>query len=293
MQLTSVALRQGGVFTRAQARACGWSDDAIDRRLWCGEWVRSLPSGRGVFQHASIGRTYESIRWAAVLGVGPPCALGLESAAAEWGWCSEPGIVTLVVGLNRKPRSVAPVAVKRLALADGDVVRLRGLPVTSKARTVADCLRFLPQQTAQQILDRSQQRGGPAPAAVLLQLPRGGSGVRQARRLLRAADGSVFAAERLCVALLRRGGIEGWRANVAVDLCGRRIVLDVAFVAARLALEIDGWAHHHDVDRFQADRRRQNLLVGSGWRVLRFTYADLTTRPDDVLRQVREALAAT
>jgi very-short-patch-repair endonuclease len=78
-----------------------------------------------------------------------------------------------------------------------------------------------------------------------------------------------------------------------VDICGRRIVLDVVFVAARLALEIDGWAHHHDVDRFQADRRRQNLLVGSGWRVLTFTYADLTTGPDDVLRQVQEALATT
>ena len=58
----------------------------------------------------------------------------------------------------------------------------------------------------------------------------------------------------------------------------------------RLAIEIDGWAWHHSPDRFQRDRAKQNQLVGAGWTVLRFTWFDLTNRPDDVIRQVRAAL---
>ena len=290
--MTSLALRQDGVFTRAQARTCGWSDDAIDRRLVSGEWIPALPSVRAVFQHASIGRTYASMRWAAVLAVGEPCALGLDSAATEWGWCHDPGPVTVVVGPGRTPR-VAGVHVKRLTLADRDVVRLHGLPVTSRARTVADCLRFLPARRAQAVFDRSQQRGGPEVDDVALLLPRGGAGVRQARQLLRAADGSAFEAERLAGKLLRGNGISGWHANYAVVLAGRRIVIDIAFPGVRLAIEVDGWAFHHEVDRFQRDRERQNLLIAHGWRVLRFTYAHLTTQPDLVVRRVREALALT
>ena len=36
------------------------------------------------------------------------------------------------------------------------------------------------------------------------------------------------------------------------------------------AIEVDGMAHHVDVDRFRRDRRRQNALVALGWTVLRF-----------------------
>jgi very-short-patch-repair endonuclease len=58
----------------------------------------------------------------------------------------------------------------------------------------------------------------------------------------------------------------------------------------RLAIEIDGWAYHSDVDRFQRDRRRQNVLVALGWTVLRFTWADLTQRPGYVTAAIRGQL---
>lgn len=53
---------------------------------------------------------------------------------------------------------------------------------------------------------------------------------------------------------------------------GRRFRLDIAIVARRLAVEVDGWAWHgrHKGD-FVRDRERQNLLTLHGWRVLRFT----------------------
>ena len=69
-------------------------------------------------------------------------------------------------------------------------------------------------------------------------------------------------------------------------------VLDFAFVAQRVAIEIDGRAWHTASDRFQNDRSRQNRLVLLGWTVLRFTWADLIERPDEVIRQVCLAVQA-
>ncbi|MGH3714486.1 MAG: endonuclease domain-containing protein [Micromonosporaceae bacterium] len=83
----------------------------------------------------------------------------------------------------------------------------------------------------------------------------------------------------------------GWRANYQVVHHAEVIAtVDVAFVASRVAVEIDGWAYHSDPARFQADRRRQNRLVSAGWTVLRFTWHDLTTRPDEVIHTLRSVL---
>ena len=67
-------------------------------------------------------------------------------------------------------------------------------------------------------------------------------------------------------------------------------MVDIAFPTERLAVEVDGWAWHHDRDRFERDRSRQNALVLAGWTVLRFTWADLTEDPTRVVVVVRAAL---
>jgi very-short-patch-repair endonuclease len=92
--------------------------------------------------------------------------------------------------------------------------------------------------------------------------------------------------------LLRRAGVRDWRPNYPVWQGGELVaVLDVALPSARLAIEIDGWAYHSDVDRFQQDRRRQNALVALGWTVLRFTWVDLTQRPGYVVAAIRRQVA--
>jgi hypothetical protein len=91
-------------------------------------------------------------------------------------------------------------------------------------------------------------------------------------------------------AIVRRGqaGITGWVANHPVWHDGELVaVLDVALILRQVAVEIDGWAFHSDVDRFQRDRERQNALISLGWTVLRFTWADLAHRPEYVASTVR------
>ena len=47
-----------------------------------------------------------------------------------------------------------------------------------------------------------------------------------------------------------------------------------------------------EVDRFRNDRRKGNAIVRTGWRLLRFTWHDLQTRPDEVVAEILDALAA-
>lgn len=64
-----------------------------------------------------------------------------------------------------------------------------------------------------------------------------------------------------------------------------------AWPAERIAVEIDGWAFHHGVDRFERDRRKRNALSAAGWIVLAFTWHQLRYEPEYCLRRVVEALA--
>jgi very-short-patch-repair endonuclease len=62
---------------------------------------------------------------------------------------------------------------------------------------------------------------------------------------------------------------------------------DLYYPAARLVIEFDGSTHR---ERLVEDNRRQNALLGAGFRLLRFTTADLNQRPDAIVTQVRGAL---
>ena len=62
---------------------------------------------------------------------------------------------------------------------------------------------------------------------------------------------------------------------------------DLYYPSARLVIEYDGVNHR---DRLVEDNRRQNLLQNAGFRLLRFTAADLAQRPETIVTLVRDAL---
>lgn len=103
-------------------------------------------------------------------------------------------------------------------------------------------------------------------------------------------EGTHAESEHRFVALLREAALSGWEANHPIRVGARQYFIEVAFPRARLAIEIDGRAHHSDGDAFQRDRQRQNDLVAAGWTVLRFTWDDLVNRPDHVIARILFAL---
>lgn len=92
--------------------------------------------------------------------------------------------------------------------------------------------------------------------------------------------------------LLRRAHIGGWRANVEVATVLGRSVTDVMFDDEPLVLEVDSWEYHASPEAFEVDRRRQNNLVLSGYRVLRFTATMINTEPAMVIGTIQRALRA-
>src|SRR5436189_5416482 len=63
---------------------------------------------------------------------------------------------------------------------------------------------------------------------------------------------------------------------------------DLYYPDQRLVIEYDGSTHR---DSLAADNRRQNRLIDSGHRILRFTAADVIETPAAVIVLVRRALA--
>lgn len=110
--------------------------------------------------------------------------------------------------------------------------------------------------------------------------------------VVRAAERNPWSyAELLLQRVLLAAGIDGWVANQAIRVGGRRFYPDLCFPAHRLVVEFDGYAEHSKRQQFLDDRERQNALVTAGYRVLRFTWEDLNRRPDYIVATVRRALA--
>jgi hypothetical protein len=67
---------------------------------------------------------------------------------------------------------------------------------------------------------------------------------------------------------------------------------DFAFPAHRIRIELDSEAFHMDRPTFRKDRRVQNRTELLGWRTFRYTWWDLSSRPEVVASELEAALAA-
>jgi very-short-patch-repair endonuclease len=219
----------------------------------------------------------------------PGTALVSHAAAARLhglspGGPATPIDVTVVAGDRRRGRRGLGIHVVD-EIDPRDRARVHGLPVTAPARTLADLAGLLPLADLERLLEE----------ALVLRLLRasdldeiaarraGRPGIPALRRAAgRLAEPSLTRseAERALLALLRRAGLPHPRTNVRV---GRHEV-DCLWPAARLVVEVDGFAFHRTRAAFERDRRRDADLQAAGWRVVRVTWRQLT--------EEREALVA-
>ncbi len=118
---------------------------------------------------------------------------------------------------------------------------------------------------------------------------RGRAGSVRLRELVQIAAPAESQMETRLRWLLVKKGLP--RPEVQVDLYSDAGILiaraDMYYPNARLVVEFDGVNHKQ---RLVSDDRRQNLLVNAGYRLLRFTTADLIDRPGLIVMQVRAAL---
>ena len=266
MRLADDARHQHGMFSRRQALDSGLSARQLRRRLTYGIWTEPV---RNVYADAGLLMTPAAWRWASLLSGGPQAVLSHRSAAEVWDMpVTAPPRPEISVPVSAHARPGPQVKVHRITVPTRNVLAFRRMSVTSRQRTVLDCLLDLPVDQGRTLFDRALQRGWvnlPAMVAAVHDA-RGRRGVARARAVMAGADPATASqAERVAQGLLAASGITGWVAGHPL-LVGGQIValLDLAFPAVLLAIEIDGWAWHSGPERFQRDRRRQNLLVSTG-----------------------------
>lgn len=81
-------------------------------------------------------------------------------------------------------------------------------------------------------------------------------------------------------------------ARIDVRFGGRRVEIDIASRDHHLAIEIDGYHHFVDPERYRTDRRKDLLLQLAGWVVLRVLADDVLDDTEAIVHTIATTLAA-
>lgn len=287
MQLTTVMALNNGVL---RARDHPGSRPTFDRLVRRRAIVRVLP---GTFVDAELIASRRT-RCAAALATYPGSLLwDTDAVAAVTGTLD-----ATPFGAHDRVRLVHPQS--RYA-ASGIAWTRRRIPAEHHSRVDGlrcPSARYLAVEAAARdsgtLIERLLREGRITPVELPGVLPAlaGSKGNERRHRVVRhSSDNPWSGGERELQSLLRRRRITGWVANAELVVGSRRYFPDVLFEDARLVLEFDGYAVHSKAEVFESDRRRQNALVLAGYRVLRYTWKQLTEEPDVLVTQIRTMLA--
>lgn len=175
-----------------------------------------------------------------------------------------------------------------------DVVVRDGIPVTSVARTLLDLADVVSRRELERALDRAEQLRLFDLKALQRQITQGrgrpGAALLRACLVEHTAGSTLTESETkerflplVCRAGLTQPAVNEWM--VLAD--GTALRPDYLWSEHRLIVELDGFGPHSTRQAFRADRRRDRKLRLEGWRVLRFTYADVTQDPHGVVAELR------
>ncbi len=280
--------RQSGVFTRAQAVAAGCTDSRIRAHIAAGRWQR-------VHLRVYCATTGQLSRhqqlWAALLYAGEGAVLSYETAAELFGLTAPHGVIHVTVPAHRQVRSTRGIRIHRSGNLDRSQVhpalaayshRANGSGPSRRGRHPGwrfrsgcggMCQRRLttPTRLADALTGRPSTRWrallGPA--------------------LQEIAAGSHSLLEHKFVTLSRRHGLllPARQVRLTGDVSRR---LDADYHPLPVRVELDGLLGH---DRLlERWRRRDNAATIDRKTVLRYGWADVTSRSCAVAAQVGSAL---
>ncbi len=289
--------RQHGHLGLDQAHELGASTRLIRRRETTGVFQRTWPR---VTSLVGTPESWIGSLWAAHLQLGPLSVVSHESAAELRKIDGVvPGCIALITRSTGGQRMPGVHVHRVVDLAEHDVVRLEGLPVTTPARTMVDLaatasparLRYVLQGAVGARLCSLTEVG-----AVLARVRRRGKpGVSALDALLDDLAGDPIGATRLEEMLdAALAAIPGPRPQaqrlIAADL--RRVgTVDRIYPDEKLIVEADGRRWHMRQQRMAEDRRRDAEAAAMGYLTIRFMWEQLDSEPAWCRGVVREALA--
>jgi very-short-patch-repair endonuclease len=282
--LPRLATSQHGVVSSAQLQAYGLSRAAISRWASAGRLHRILPRVYAI-GHAAL--SIEGRLFAVLLYAGPRAVLSHTTAAWVWSLIeTEPTRIHVTVPGRR--RSLPDVRIHHSRKVDP--VHSLGLPVTSVARTLLDLAGVVTFRQLRRAVAEADYRGllnADALAAVL------GRGRRGSRALSRALAvhlpelaQTLSVLEERFLELCEMSELPIPRVNAKVG----RLRVDALWHDQAVVVELDGASAHGGWAAIKRDRDREMALRAKGLRVVRYTWDQVTDRPDEVAADLRRLL---
>ncbi|MBV9803839.1 MAG: type IV toxin-antitoxin system AbiEi family antitoxin domain-containing protein [Solirubrobacterales bacterium] len=286
--IARVARRQDNVITHDQLFEAGLGRGAIARRLAAGT-MQQLH--RGVYLLGAAPPTHMARTRAAVMACGDGAVVSHRSAAEMFGLLPETDGEVDVTVVGRNPGFHSGVRLHRPRhLARHDVTKMRGIPMTTVARTICDLAASVSARDTERafqealyrrivtttglgdILKREPRRKGAAVIRTLLEDP----------RMTRSEK------ERALLKLLDQAQLP--RPLTNVRLHGH--LVDAYWPEQRLVLEFDGWQAHGHRHAFERDRRFDQVMLANGLRPLRVTDRQFVGEPFAIVARIAQSLRA-
>ncbi|MGQ0826263.1 MAG: type IV toxin-antitoxin system AbiEi family antitoxin domain-containing protein [Actinomycetota bacterium] len=297
-RVSAFSAKQYGLFTRAQARDSGLTDEQLRNLVLRGVLQRL---NRRVFRFASSTRTWHQAVMAACLDGGPECVASHRTAAAlhKFDGFSPGVVVEVLLPMNVRHRRRSVVVHHTRDLPARDRCRIGPIPATSAARTLALLGAVVPADTVEEAFDGAERDRIVTRADVIrrytaLRAP-GRTGIGALTQVLAHRDRlervprSVL--ERRMMRLLERAGLPLPVSRFRVRLRdGSVIELDFAWVEFTLGIEVDGHRTHAARRARASDNVRANKLADVDWSLRRFTWEQVTHEPAYVAAAVHSAL---
>jgi very-short-patch-repair endonuclease len=293
--LAALANRQHGAFSHRQAIAAGATHGQVDYRRASGAWI---VLDRGVYALDSSPPTWHRQVMAAILGKNRARASGTTAGFLHGMPHCRKTKPEITVPAGGSTAGTLAVVRRRSDFKTLQLVVIDRIPTTDAPTTLFDLASRLRPERLQRTIDDS--------------LVRGKVTADELHAVLKAYDGC-----RLSGTVAFREAVE----EITDEYVPSESVLEVALMdvlgdpriprvdaQARLSwwhelphrvdsfislwsliVEADGRTYHTKRADFENDRRRDNLAVAHGCRVLRFTYRMLNEDPAEVLRIILQA----
>ncbi|HZR14547.1 MAG TPA: DUF559 domain-containing protein [Acidimicrobiia bacterium] len=293
--IARLAGRQYGVFSYGQVLesaaglrlSIGSAQALVRRRSRAGRWERVAPA---VYRLPGYPRSWEQDLTVALLDAGDDAVVSHRAAALLWGLDGVRGrpVEVTVPRARRRFRNAIVHETRPYAANEVDV--RRDIPVTSVGMTLVQLGAVVPEAIVERAYESARRAGLVEDDDLIKLLECRRAGVDVIKRVLARRGPRTVPTESALEArfaqLVRKAGVP----DPVRQYQGAGYRIDFAWPAQRVAVELDGVAFHDGRAAQLRDRVRQNRVVLDGWRVLRFTWHDVTRRPEHVTVALRRSL---
>ena len=294
--IEEIASRQCLAFSRGQVHDNGGTDELIKSRLLSGWWLRPAP---GVYSLPGWRPSFDRSLWVAHLGAGTETVIAFQAAAALHPITGFPPGSVVLLARNGQHHRVAGATIRQTRDPwPPATVEIRGLPVTTPARTFVDLARFIRPGHLKVALEDARVARLVSYEEVGLELASlarpGKPGVRKLAAALGQLRGEVPSQSELERGLFglhdRFGGQRLTRQHAhpgeRVDGC-----TDGTILASKLIVESDGRPWHTRIQDIKRDHERDQQAAKAGYLTLRLLHEHVVGDPYDSWRTIEQTHA--